>query len=473
MTSLDPPKTRGLKLTNVLTDVKGEWQGPFVGDLTFPGVSVDSRTIKPGELFVAIKGPNFDGNDFVIPALKAGAGAVIAERGDLALKPAILVKDGLKALGDLALGVRRRASFKVLAITGSLGKTTVKEMVKNILAAPGGPAPYREILATQGNLNNEVGLPLTILSIVNNPLPPLEAVLEMGAAAPGDISYLTKIALPDVGLITALGPAHLEFFGDIKTIAKTKAELIHGLAPGAIAVVNKGDPLIVAELKEKAARAFYYGQKGEVWLKARKDLGIEGQKIIFGGPALANLEVKLKLLGEGNALNAVAAAAGALAFGRGRAEIKAGLSQMEPVTGRLKPTKSRWGYVVLDDSYNASPNSVKAALKVLASLPGPGVKGAILGDMLELGPQGKEYHREVGHIVASMGLDFLGVVGKFSRYMESGARAAIKPRFALRVFPNPEEAAAWAKGLMGDKGYVLVKGSRAVGLERAVAKLLS
>jgi UDP-N-acetylmuramoyl-tripeptide--D-alanyl-D-alanine ligase len=433
---------------------------------------VDSRTVKPGELFVAIRGRNFDGADFVEAALSAGAAAAITDRPGQPGRPLIEVESGLKALGDLARNIRRTRGFKVLAITGSVGKTTIKEALKNIIAAKNRAVdPGREILATKGNQNNEVGLPLTILSCLSFKVLPAEAVLEMGASSPGDIRYLTEIARPDVGLIGAIGSAHIEFFKDLETVARTKAELFRSLCPGAMAVANKGDKILMAALKDREANRLFYGPGGHIWLKKVESRGLDGQILTFGGSELENLTVDLPLPGEHNAFNALAAAAGAVAFGLGRSEIKQGLSETRPMAGRLKPIKAQGGYYVLDDSYNANPDSVAMGLKFLATLDGP--KGAILGEMLELGSFSQASHREAGRLAADLGLDFLALVGDSAPFALAGARGGGNKRLRAAAFETPMDAAEWVNGLMSDgRGAVLIKGSRAGGLERAVKALV-
>jgi UDP-N-acetylmuramoyl-tripeptide--D-alanyl-D-alanine ligase len=462
----------GLKLSEVLAFSRGRWFGRSVSELIFTGVSTDSRSIRPGELFVAIKGDTYDGNDYVEAALKAGALAAISDRQGHSDRPVIEVKNSLKALAEMARHVRRQKGFKVLAVTGSVGKTTVKEMVKSILVARNRLiAPNREILATRGNFNNEIGLPLTILESVKMQQDPTDAVLEMGASAPGEIRYLTEIARPDVGLVTAIGPAHLEKFKDLETLAKTKGELLRNMDPGCLAVVNKSDPLMVAQLVSNSVNTLFYGPGGQVWLKENVPHGFSGQTLTFGGPAVNDMKVELPLVGEHNAFNAVAAVAAAIAMDCGQLEIKQGLSQIEALDGRLKPIHTDLGYWVIDDSYNANPASVEAGLNYMASIEAPGIKGAILGDMLELGSEAKTLHQDMGRSAAEHGLDFLAIVGSMARQTLSGARTAGNRRIKLEIFSAPEEAADWARGLLDKSGFVLVKGSRAGALERAVSRL--
>ncbi|MDR1608657.1 MAG: UDP-N-acetylmuramoyl-tripeptide--D-alanyl-D-alanine ligase [Deltaproteobacteria bacterium] len=468
----------GVKLSEVLTFTRGQWLGKSTSNLVFTGVSTDSRSIEPGELFVALKGQNFDGADYIDQAIQNGAKGVITDRSGVSAPSLILVNNSLKALGDLARYVRRRLGLRVLAITGSVGKTTVKEMAKNILKAknrlmdPIRKDPVRDILATEGNLNNEIGLPLTILSLIKMELPPVEAVLEMGAAKPGDISYLASIARPEVGLITAIGQAHLEGFRDLATVAKTKAELFRSLGGDGLAVANKSETCLREELKDSLAKIMYFGPGGQVWLKKIQATDLFKQKLTFGGASVADMEVEIAWPGEHNAINALAATAASLAMGCGQMEIKEGLAKTPNMPGRLNPLKSPKGFWVLDDSYNANPTSVRASLKLLDELPVKGQKAVILGDMLELGPDSPSFHQEIGALVASLGLDFLMVVGSEANRVINGVLSVNQGRLAALSFDNPIEAADWLLERGENLEAILVKGSRAVKLERAVARLM-
>jgi UDP-N-acetylmuramoyl-tripeptide--D-alanyl-D-alanine ligase len=462
----------GIKLSEVMAFTRGRWMGKKTSDLVLTGVSTDSRTIKPGELFVALRGGRFDGHNFIDEAVKAGALAVLAENDQTTTQPVIFVENSLKALGDLARHVRRQKSFKVLAITGSVGKTTVKEMVKNILQVRNSLiAPDREILATRGNLNNEIGLPLSILDSIKMKFNPTDAVLEMGASNPGDIKYLTEIARPDVGLVTAIGQAHLETFKDLKTVAKTKGELFKTMSPGSLAVVNKEDPYLAQELNNNSINHLFYGPGGQVWLKKSMPDGLNGQKLIFGGPLVNDLEVDLPLLGDHNAFNATAAVAAAIAMDCGLLEIKKGLNQTKSIPGRLDCIQTQKGYWIIDDSYNANPTSMEAGLKFLVSIPSGDPKVAILGDMLELGPEARTLHQDIGRLAIEVGVDYLALCGSLSKQMLIGARQAQGRRAKIEVFSTPEDAAEWAMKQLKRGGYILVKGSRAGALERAVETL--
>ena len=431
------------------------------------GVSTDSRTVSPGEIFVALAGDRFDGHDHVTEALKKGAMAVVVHRPvrGRAAALAINVTDTLIALGDLARALRRKQNLRVIALTGSNGKTTTKELLASILKLKD---PY--LLATKGNLNNQVGLPLTIFQVNKESR---YAILEMGANHFGEIAYLTSLAEPQVGLITSVGAAHLEYFGSLARVAKAKGELFAGLGPDAVAVVDADEPLLVKAAKAFSGNKLYFGTgpEAQVRLGRVKAQSLSGQIMTLYGPgAEKGRQVKIKLLGFHNAHNALAAAATALAVGADWEQIMAGLERAEGYPGRLHALKTSSGRWLLDDSYNANPTSLAAGLKVLAEgVNGP--KGAILGDMAELGPRAKKYHRDILALAAELKLDYLALVGQ----MFSGARAvAIKgglPKENVAVFDRPEEAAAWVLDFWPSKCAVLVKGSRSMRLEKAVTFL--
>ncbi|MGL4208877.1 MAG: UDP-N-acetylmuramoyl-tripeptide--D-alanyl-D-alanine ligase [Candidatus Adiutrix sp.] len=434
-------------------------------DVQVYGVSIDSRTVNPGEIFIALKGENFDGHDYIPQALKKGAIGVVSSKGlkgEEALK-GITVSDTLKALGDLALGLRRLGPLKVLALTGSNGKTTTKELLASIasLEAP--------TLSTKGNFNNLVGLPLTLLNL--EPQTRL-AILEMGMNQPGEITRLTEIAAPNVGLVNSLGAAHLEFFGTLKKVAAAKGELYRNLSPSAIAVVNSDEPLLLAQSRNFKGLKLTFGlnSKAHVRLKNWRSLGPNGQSFsLFGPGAEAGRKIKLNLLGRHNALNALAAAAASLALGLSWDLIEEGLQKAKSPKGRLSPIKGRNGFTVIDDSYNANPTSMAAGLNFLGELKNRGPIGAILGDMQELGPAAPKYHRQLGRLAGLNHLDFLATVGPLSALTHKSAKPFIGPK--AFHFESAGAAAEWVLNLGCRKAFVLVKGSRTMAMEKAVEKL--
>ncbi|GHV56284.1 UDP-N-acetylmuramoyl-tripeptide--D-alanyl-D-alanine ligase [Deltaproteobacteria bacterium] len=439
-----------------------------LADRPVAGLSTDSRTVGPGEVFVALAGARFDGHDHAASALARGALAVVAHRvlpGEAGRK-SILVPDTLAALGDLAGSLRRRRRLKVVAITGSNGKTTSKELTASILRLVD-----RHLLATAGNFNNLVGLPLTLFRLKAQTR---LAVLEMGMSGYGEIARLTRIAEPEVALITSVGPAHLEFFGTVGRVARAKGELYAGLKSDALAVVDDDEPLLRREARRFAGNHLYFGStpRAQVRLGRARPRALAGQSLTLYGPgAEKGRRVELRLLGAHNARNALAAAAAALAAGADWDQIQQGLEAVESVPGRLKAFRTRTGLWVLDDSYNANPASLAAGLAVLGGLKVRGGRGAILGDMLELGPQEAALHRRIGRLAAELRLDFLALVGPLSRAVAAAARRAGLPREAVREFAAPAEAAAWVARSRPRGTAVLVKGSRALQMERAVEYL--
>ncbi|MDR2724686.1 MAG: UDP-N-acetylmuramoyl-tripeptide--D-alanyl-D-alanine ligase [Candidatus Adiutrix sp.] len=463
-------KTLGLKLDWILENAGTLSSGKDLSRLTAQGVkglSTDSRTIRPGEIFVALTGPRFDGHDHAAQALAKGALAVVVQRGltGEAGPKSIHVADTLKALGDLAGSLRRCRPLRVVAVTGSNGKTTTKEMLAAILKLED-----RHLLATAGNFNNLIGLPLTLARLDRKTR---IAVLEMGMSAAGEIARLTSIAEPDVALITSIGPAHLEFFGTVARVAKAKGELFAGLKEDALAVVNDDDPWLPAEAARFGGNRLYFGStaRSNIRLGRVEPRSLSSQSLTIYGPGAAGgRRVELKLPGRHNAQNALAAAAAALGAGVNWDRIQQGLEAVRGFPGRLDPFQTNGGLWVLDDSYNANPASMTAGLSVLAGFKTSGRRGAILGDMLELGVNGKSLHRHIGRLAVNLGLDYLALVGPLSVCTARAARRAGLPSSATREFAAPEEAAAWVLAEW-PRGAVLVKGSRGISLERAVEYL--
>ncbi|MDR1309511.1 MAG: UDP-N-acetylmuramoyl-tripeptide--D-alanyl-D-alanine ligase [Deltaproteobacteria bacterium] len=466
----------GLRLAEVAAFLRGAAagpEGPPVG-----AVATDSRLAGPGAVFGALQGERLDGHDFVPAALDGGAlAAVVREgfRGPADERRLIRVPDTLAALGLLARAVRDRVGARVVAVTGSVGKTTVKELLGAIL---GQECPAGALVLSPGNFNNQVGLPLTLLS---QGAGTTTVVAELGASGFGEIAALARMARPDVGLVTVAGQAHLESFGSVEGVARAKAELYAALGPGAVAVVNAGDGPMMAQAAALAAGKAYFGLAGTlaaaglldqgVALAGRRDLGAGGQELALRLPGGQAVETLLRLPGEHNALNAAAAAAAALAAGAPARANGPGRGTARPVPGRLRMLRGRGGRHLIDDSYNANPTSVAAALGFLGSLSGFAARGAILGDMLELGGGSGERHFEAGLMAARAGLSWLALVGGQAGQVARGALAGGLGPEGLAVFATPAEAAAWVDRVAPRGSVTLVKGSRAIGLERAVLEL--
>ena len=426
-------------------------------DVTFTAVTSDSRTATAGSLFVALKGERFDGHDFVAQVKQQGAVAALVERADPAWGdfPLIQVADTRLALGALAAFWRSRFNIPVVGLTGSCGKTTVKEMIAAILrAATGNP---EQVLATQGNLNNDIGLPLTLLGLRDTHC---YAVIEMGMNHPGEIAYLTGIAKPDVALITNAQAAHLAGLGSVEAVARAKGEIFQGLAEGGSAIINADDDYAGLWLElAQGHRILRFGlsQPAEVSATCRlQPFGSEIEMTTPQGPCSLTLPVP----GEHNVRNALAAAAVAQALGVGNDVIVRGLTAAAAVKGRLQKKAGLHGATLIDDTYNANPGSVRAAIAVLAGLPGK--KVLVLGDMGELGEGARALHAEIGAAAKAAGIDQLFTLGDLSV-------AAAKAFGAGGVhFEYIEDLLHDVENLLAPDVTVLVKGSRFMQMERVV-----
>jgi len=466
----DLKSVENLNFSDLVNFTKGFCPGEMY-EGHFYGISTDSRTIKKGEIFIALKGDRFDGHKYIKDAVLKGATTVIAENGTERFEiPLITVADSLTALGDLANGLRRREKLKILAITGSVGKSTVKEISKSILSES-----KNKIFSTPGNYNNLIGLPLTLLSKLKGQS---WGVLEMGCNQFGEIKRLTEIADPDVALITAIGKAHLEFFGSLKEVSKAKGELFKNLKESAVAVINADEPLILEEAKNFKGNKLYYGEErslAQIKVKVVEDNGVAGQKLLFEGLGLNSkgLLVNLLIPGTHNAKNALASVAAAVAFGMEEQEIKSGLEKSKSLKGRLFPAKTKEDFWIIDDSYNANPTSMEAGLDFIGNMKGNFNCSAILGDMLELGAEEGEFHFLIGKKAAKAKITNLALVGTLIKETARGAILEGLDSKNVKVFKDPLTAAEWMhkKSKPGDR--ILIKGSHALGLEEAVAYFLA
>ena len=424
-------------------------------DGEFDGISTDSRTIAEGELFIALSGPNFDGGKFVSDAAaKGAAGAVVDASVDGEIAQ-IEVEDTRVALGRLAAAWRDQHSATVVGITGSNGKTTLKEMVAACLAAV---APT---LATQGNLNNDIGMPLMMARIQ----PQHEyVVLEMGANHAGEIAYLTGLARPDVVALTNAAAAHLEGFGSIEGVAHAKAEILQGEPRPSAAILNADDEYFSYWLSlVEGIDVLSFGLSEGADIRADQIETRKGETHFTMHLLDSTIELALPLVGEHNVRNACAAAAIASALDVPADTIKAALESISPVAGRLLPLAGRNGATLYDDSYNANPLSVIAAAEFLASLPGK--SALVLGDMFELGDDAAAMHADVGESIKHAGVDRLYAFGELSSH-------------AAHAFGDGAVAYEALDALIGDVARslgedvnVLVKGSRGMRMERVVEAL--
>ena len=440
----------------------------------FSGVSTDTRSIKPGKLFIALTGENFDGHNFIEVALQKGACGAIVNRGmggvTSPIQAFILeVDDTLKALGDIARLWRDKHPIPVVAITGSNGKTTTKEMVALILSQK-----FR-VLKTEGNLNNLIGLPLTVLNIDDSHE---VAVLELGMNSFGEIARLSEICKPDIALITNVGSGHLEGVGSIEGVAKAKGEILEGLKAGGTFVVNADDPYIREIAKGWKGNLVSFGiDSADADVKT---LLIDYSCCYGSGVAISMhlkekaLSAKLMGLGLHNIYNATAAAAVGLAAGIGPDEIRKGLEEWRPFKGRFELHRLDCGVNLIDDTYNANPNSVAMALKTLADVKGPGRGIVILGDMMELGVYASEAHYEIGKKAASTGVDFLFLLGTLSSaHTSRGARDGGMNEGQIVICSDYKDVSGHINPILTGGDWVLVKGSRGMAMEKVVERIIN
>ena len=444
------------------------------------GFSIDSRTVRPSEVFVALRGPRFDGHDFIDPVFQRGASGAVVSRAAFQLRQKewapfyrhhffILVEDPLEALQSMAIWHRNRFRLPVVGVTGSNGKTTTKEMTASILNL------RSPVLKNEGNFNNHIGLPLSVLRLKEEHG---AAVLEMGISLKGEMNRLCEIARPTVGLITNVGPAHLEFLGDLAGVAKEKGMLFEAIQSGGTGVINRDDPYL-QPWENRLSDRWTFGIDSPADLTA-SDIAQKPAETRFilhlnrkGGETA---EITLAILGRHQVYNALAAAAAASALGRSLSEIQEGLRQFRPVALRTEILKSRGAYILLD-AYNANPASMKAALEMLASYQPEGSKAAalrkiaLLGDMLELGGFAEAAHLEVGKCAAQRGVDLLIVVGAWAEVVAEGARREGMPAGAVFVHPDLESAQKFLQETMQEGDCLLIKGSRGMKMERVLAGL--
>lgn len=429
------------------------------GALPVQRISTDSRDIRPGDLFVALSGERFDGHQYVAAALAAGAVAAVVASGRTWPAGARLIEvgDPLLALGLLAAGWRNRFAVKVLAVTGSSGKTTVKDMLAAIATAAVGSDA---VLATHGNLNNHIGVPLTLLQLT---AAHRYAVVEMGMNHFGEIRYLTGLARPAVALVNNALAAHLEGLGSVAGVAQAKGEIFAGLPADGVAIVNGEDSFAARWRELCAGRAqLSFGGDGDI-RAAAVQLAALGSQYQLQSPQGA-IAIRLQTPGRHNVLNSLAAASAALAAGMSLSAIAEGLAAYQGTAGRLQQKRAINGALVLDDSYNANADSMKAAIDVLAALPEP--RWLVLGDMGEVGADSARYHAEVGAYARDRGLQRVLALGPaMAAAVQAHGGAAARHYSAL------EPLLADLQAELPANGAVLVKGSRFMRMERVVAAL--
>jgi len=443
------------QLAQVAQAVGGRLLG---ADKNLDGVSTDTRAVVAGQLFIALNGENFDAHDFLAQAQASGAVALmVSDESKLPLGvSAVVVADTRLALGKLAAAWRARFDLPVIAITGSNGKTTTKEMVAAILKAAFGEA----VLATRGNLNNDIGLPLTLLGLSAGHR---AAVIEMGMNHPGEIAYLTGIGAPTVALVTNAQRAHLEGMGDLDEVAREKGSIFNGLSGEGVAVINADDTYAAAWRLMAGSRpvsTFAIDHSADVQGKVRQH-GLE--TALHLTTPVGEVNIHLNIPGRHNARNAVAAAAACLAAGIPLSAVAAGLGAFSGVKGRLQQRAGRNGAVILDDTYNANPDSVRAGIDVLAATIGR--KLLVLGDMGEIGEASGQYHDEMGGYAKSQGVDRLFALG------EATQQAVRNFGEGARHFCSIEKLIVAVDKEMAPETTVLVKGSRFMKMERVADAL--
>jgi len=437
------------------------------------GVSIDSRTIAPGELFVAIHGPRHDGHDHVEEALERGAPAALVARAQVgryteAVRGRCLaVEDTLAALHRLARAVRDRWGRRIAAVTGSVGKTTTKEILAALLGA------RLRVLKSEGNLNNEYGLPLMLLRLEETHD---AAVLEMGMSRGGELRRLAAVARPNVGVVTRVAPVHLEFFESVDEIALAKRELIESLdGKDSVAVLNADDPRVAAFAAHAPGRVVTYGFSASARFRAEHiaDRGAFGSEFDF--IALERrVRLELAIPGRHAIANALAALAAASVWGVGAAEAQGVFRELRPASMRGELLRFEDGSALINDAYNSNPEALAAMIELLASTPSFQRRILAAGEMLELGPRSPELHREAGSkAAATKRIDWIiGVQGNAAEIIE-GAVAAGHPRARTKLCANSDEAAKFVADLVAPGDLVLVKGSRGVKMERIVEALLA
>jgi UDP-N-acetylmuramoyl-tripeptide--D-alanyl-D-alanine ligase len=460
-----------------------------LGDITIKGVSTDTRAIKPGDLFIALVGPNFNGHDYIQTAIEKGAAAIILSDNEQNPKvPALFVADTRLALGKLGAAVKQKVSPKTIGITGSSGKTTVKEMVNAILSTRG------KVLATQGNFNNDIGVPLTLLRLNASHD---YAVIEMGANHQGEIEYTCNLAQPDVATIVNAAPAHIEGFGSLFGVARAKSEIIKGLKPSAVAILNHDSKFFEywqGKANTKQVLTFSYDTNRGDFHANKVSINSEGCAEFELVTPIGTAAIKLRVPGVHNIGNAVVSAALAISVGANLVNVQQGLFNMQSVAGRLTVKQINSSIKVLDDTYNANVGSVKAALDLLASF--DGFRVFVFGDMGELGDQAPMYHEQIGEYALAHKIDRLISCGPLSAnaskaMQERGTQcdsnddafasliALITPLLSAynennnSVDSTNEVKNNLEKAEQNTPVTILVKGSRSASMEKVVEALLA
>jgi len=440
---------------------------------TFAGIGIDSRTIAPDQFFVAVKGEIHDGHAFIDNVLRQSVRGVLIATDRVPEMPTdkwqsqgivcITVDNTIAALGQLARYNRQRTAVSVVAITGSNGKTTTRSMITAVVSQK------YSTLSTIGNLNNEIGLPLTLFRLRETHQ---WAILELGMNHPGEIGRMGQTCLPDIGVITNIGPAHLEGLNSLEGVMRAKGELLQALSSDGMAILNADDPYLLQLADESDRPVLFFGLADHARIRAMDiEMGPLGVVFTLVLPDEA-LPVKLHTSGRFMVANALAAAAVGYQIGLKAQEIKAGLEAFRPVAGRLNVCQTSTGVNIIDDTYNANPGSMRAAIETLQALKGPQRGVLVAGDMLELGTQSERLHTEIGAWAARHAVDRLYVTGTFASQVAAGARA--QGLAGTEIYSGSQEEIlidllAWLQ----PDDWVLVKGSRGMRMEHIVQGLLA
>ncbi len=439
----------------------GKVQGNFLNKVV-RGISTDSRTITKGELFIALKGKNFDGHNFIMDAFRSGASAVIAHKNYKEKNPEgiiIKVKDTLKALGDIAQYWRSRFNIDVIGITGSNGKTTTKELTASVLSG------RYNLLSTEGNLNNLIGVPLMLLKLRDDHE---MAVLEFGSSRFGEIARLSEIAKPDVGIITNIGPAHLEYFKTLRGVMKEKIELAKHLRNGLL-IYNRDDKLLADAARKLKSSTLSFGFNPKSDVRCSEVISEkEGETRFRVKTAQFMYDFSINLTGRHNILNALAAISCGIYFNLEPEEIDRGLRNVFSLKGRWQILHGIAGSTIIDDSYNSNPVSVLAGLQELTQIYRGRRIFAVLGDMLELGRESEKFHFMLGKRIASMKISNLVTVGNLAKKIASGAESAGFSEDKVFITKSNSEAINWLRATLKKSDVIYVKGSRGMQMEEIV-----
>jgi UDP-N-acetylmuramoyl-tripeptide--D-alanyl-D-alanine ligase len=453
-----------------ISDILAATQGELVSgrrDSLFQGISIDSRTIHPGQLFWTLKGDRFDSHQFTAEVMSRGAiGAVVGR--DFSISSSwpqdrilIRVADRLQALQEAAGYVRRKIQLPLIAVTGSNGKTSTKEMIASILSGLG------PVLKTEGNRNNLIGLPLTLCRLSSEMN---SVVLELGMNKYGEIRRLTEICRPDIGVVTNIGPAHLEFFGSVEEISRAKGELFEAMGSDKIAVINADNPYC-RNLAHLPDRVITFGLSGQADVRG-SDLHCTDHLSFTLHMEGVSMDVRLPCLGQHNVYNALAAAASARAMNIPLPLIQSGLENVHLPPMRMTRMNFRQGITVINDAYNANPASMQLAIETLVQGKGEGRAFLVLGDMLELGEQAETFHREIGRLIAGCPIEFLFTCGRLAHWIGEEALSGGMKENQVFLDLSQDRIAKNLKDLLTEGDSLLVKGSRGAGMERVIELLM-